>query len=850
MHIHCIFKQHQLQIIEVIKSFKGISKVTHDNTFDEAVYWSENLPDKPDLIICDEYAYGSQFDAKTGTLNKDKAILEALKKIRFNLPNTRIIILLHAHRKKDLVFLQYLISLAIYDFHFISQTFTQDNLLHFLTAEPRTLKDVSMYVTTTEIRPNSDFANLGFKLAYPEKEEEAKGLFSKFKKEAEKVAKKAKLSEKRETAHDIKGVFQKAVSGVSWYSLEPNSPPPTTTSIPASYIPSILEEESWTGTNTSSQITEKTTEITIYSTGLKEHYPFTTCGTFELLQEQLKEAKPDAIIFGVNTPNLFEHIKKLRRNKELLDVPIAVLGTEPTKELLTAGADECFLEWDQKACVCLEAKKERLSEMWAMANDEASRDQLTGVYNRKPLERFGREQLEKYNNSGIPFSLLICDLDFFKKVNDTYGHQVGDKVLKKFAGFLKENIREVDVIFRYGGEEFFVFFPNTRKQEAFEIANRLCRGWAAIKFYDSTFSGGLAEYSEEMESIETLIEIADKYLYEAKQAGRNQIRINPSPVKVKPAKPDCNDTFKTEHKQQISEEKPQVLQPTMPVRESPAGISRAKTVAITSLISGGGASNLSLSLIKHLIGQQSIAIIDGDLEQRKLGTMLGVSNELLANHSWDKEIAPVVSGKTKLYPLSKQFKTGPPQGTLKNLISLARQEADLVLIDCGSIKDTWYYRSILEEADIILWNYIDNSIPPDEARSKWTERLKILASLKARHREVIAFHGQVAIDLIEDVFHVSAVKMQSNDDPKSLNQLLEVIKKAPFQGNARILVSGYDKDFVPNKASVLYDVIFDPDEASEWVKNHHYDAAIVNPEIRGAALLEFDLKERGITVQK
>lgn len=116
-------------------------------------------------------------------------------------------------------------------------------------------------------------------------------------------------------------------------------------------------------------------------------------------------------------------------------------------------------------------------------------------------------------------------------------------------------------------------------------------------------------------------------------------------------------------------------------------------------------------------------------------------------------------------------------------------------------------------------------------------------------KEIIAFRGNVDIRLIEDVFLVPAIKLDGTDDTEGLSKLVEAINGLPSQGTVRILVAGYKKDMVPDKAGVLHDVITNPEEASRWVKNHHYDMAIVNREIRGAALLEFDLKERGIKVQ-
>lgn len=857
MHIHCILKN-QLHVVEKIKSFRGVTKVTCDNTFDEAVYWAESLSgeDNPDLIFCDEFAYGSQFDPSQGTMNKDKSILEALKCIRYNLPDVRIIMLLHTRRKKDLAFLQYLITLQIYDFHFIEKSYTEEQLLRFITDTPRTIKDVAAYVTTGGINPTADFSNTGLQLEETE-EESPKGILErlgKLKEGAGKIARKNRTETTKETGH-LKSFFHKTIAGASWYSLDGSvsiGTTPATSEITWGEGPAY---QSWQPEKAPVVQPQDVLSMVIYAVGLTGDYPFVVFDDFESLKEELRQKKPDVIIFGIQTPNLIANIKELRRHKELLDVPIAVLGTEPTRELLLAGADECFLQWDRKACVCLEGQRKRLQEMWQKINDEAAKDELTGVYNRKYLGQFGNELIKKYRH-GVPFSLLICDLDHFKAINDTYGHQAGDDVLKKFAGFLRENVREVDVIFRYGGEEFLIFFCNTRKLDAFTIAEKLRIRWEALRVYNSTFSGGIAEYSHDMGSIEALIEAADKCLYEAKASGRNQIKLDSAKEQeLPPIRTSCG----CEKEAPLTEAEAKENQPqgrqvltlagtSLPTTQTV--LSRAKTVAITSFAPGGGATGLVVLLSNYLLGHETMAVIDGDLEHRALGAVLGVSESLLANHSWEKQLVPVVSGSLKLYPLSRHSVGTPSQEALKKVINLARQEVGLVLIDCGSLKDTWYYRDILEEADVIVWNYVDEHIPPEEVRFKWTERLKILAGIRTRQREIIVFHGQVDGDLISDIFHVPVVKMAEREERKGLAKLLEEIKKAPFQAGARVLVAGYAKDAVSYKANVLYDVIPDPEEASEWVKTHHYDAAIINPYTRGAALLEFDLKAKGVAVQK
>lgn len=341
----------------------------------------------------------------------------------------------------------------------------------------------------------------------------------------------------------------------------------------------------------------------------------------------------------------------------------------------------------------------------------------------------------------------------------------------------------------------------------------------------------------------------------SKQAGRNQIKVDPTPTKDLPGKINCCNGQQTGLIQarpatDQSREGVNVSQP-VPASERLAGVVKAKTVAVTSLISDEGGTPLILSLIQHLMGREPVAVIDGDVEYRGLGTALSVSDNPLVSHSWDRHAVPVVSGNIKLYPLHRSSLIPPSPDALTNVINLARQGTDLVLIDCGSLKDTWYYRSILEEADVIVWHYIDDRIAPEEARFRWKERLKILTSLKSRQREIMVFQGQVDAQLIEDIFRVPVVKLKSMDDQAGLNLLLERIRKAPFQGRTRVLVAGYDMEMVPRSTpDELYDFVYDPEEACEWLRNHHYDAAIVNFRLRGASLLEYDLRERGIVVQK
>lgn len=146
-------------------------------------------------------------------------------------------------------------------------------------------------------------------------------------------------------------------------------------------------------------------------------------------------------------------------------------------------------------------------------------DPLTNLPGRITLEQsIFRLIGEKY-----PFSLAVCDLDYFKKVNDNHGHLVGDMVLKKFAAFLRQSVRRSDIVLRYGGEEFVLVFPGLGKREMAYVIQKIRLAWKGQRIYDSTFSAGIAAFPEDGNSQDALFEKADKALYKAKKSGRNMV---------------------------------------------------------------------------------------------------------------------------------------------------------------------------------------------------------------------------------------------------------------------------------------------------------------------------------------
>jgi two-component system cell cycle response regulator len=157
-------------------------------------------------------------------------------------------------------------------------------------------------------------------------------------------------------------------------------------------------------------------------------------------------------------------------------------------------------------------------------------DDMTGLYNRRYLDRHLSVMLEKAQSQDRDMALMILDIDHFKAVNDTYGHDAGDAALKEFAARLKRNIRGVDLACRFGGEEFVVLMPDTDHQQAEAVAERVRNAIAERSFevgagrpLSLTVSAGVALNETESDTPETLIKRADLALYRAKREGRNRV---------------------------------------------------------------------------------------------------------------------------------------------------------------------------------------------------------------------------------------------------------------------------------------------------------------------------------------
>ncbi|MFK5925953.1 MAG: GGDEF domain-containing protein [Desulfuromusa sp.] len=157
-------------------------------------------------------------------------------------------------------------------------------------------------------------------------------------------------------------------------------------------------------------------------------------------------------------------------------------------------------------------------------------DPLTGIANYRYFQQALEQEIERTQRSGQPTSLMMLDIDFFKKVNDQWGHEVGNQALIHLSRLLQQIVRKLDIPCRYGGEEFAIILPDTNLAASIPVAERIRRGIeespldVAGQPVHMTVSLGITTYSDKQEaSIEGLVKQADQYLYQAKEAGRNRV---------------------------------------------------------------------------------------------------------------------------------------------------------------------------------------------------------------------------------------------------------------------------------------------------------------------------------------
>ncbi len=246
----------------------------------------------------------------------------------------------------------------------------------------------------------------------------------------------------------------------------------------------------------------------------------------EVALAKAMEWLPDVILLDIMMPKLdgLEVCRRLKSNPKYQFVYVIMLTArnEAEDEVagLDTGADEYIAKPFQPETLMARIRKGLRQMAHRM---DAAFDPLTGLYNRRSFEAFYHQEVAKCRRYSAPLSLILVDLDHFKNVNDTYGHQVGDRVLAAVAAILREATREADLAARWGGEEMALLLPETDGQGADVVAEKLREKIAGHAFPEAgqvTASFGVATMNSDAMD---LIAAADNALYRAKASGRNRV---------------------------------------------------------------------------------------------------------------------------------------------------------------------------------------------------------------------------------------------------------------------------------------------------------------------------------------
>ncbi|MDO8958909.1 MAG: diguanylate cyclase [Rhodocyclaceae bacterium] len=236
---------------------------------------------------------------------------------------------------------------------------------------------------------------------------------------------------------------------------------------------------------------------------------------------------------GVGLPGICTMFRAAEEGDTHICLPIVLSGTAGCVVQIVVGQGEGPLAqmmmpflavYLRETAPVLEAKR-----LMDSLRENALRDAMTGLYNRRFLEEYVETLMSGIERKKGVFSILMLDFDYFKQVNDTYGHEAGDKVLKSLAEILAKNVRGSDLVVRYGGEEFLVILLDTDAERAVQVAEKIRGEVASTKVtlptavLQKTISIGVAQYPADADTFWQVVKFADVALYGAKNAGRNRV---------------------------------------------------------------------------------------------------------------------------------------------------------------------------------------------------------------------------------------------------------------------------------------------------------------------------------------
>jgi len=273
--------------------------------------------------------------------------------------------------------------------------------------------------------------------------------------------------------------------------------------------------------------------------------------------EEVFRFSPDMVILDIMLPDIdgLDLLKIIRQRPggSILPIMFLTAKTDLNDRIhgLSVGGDDYITKpfFPEE----LVARVGALIARTTLLKELAVKDGLTGTYNHRYFYEKLKDEITRWKRYKRKFTLVIIDLDFFKNVNDTYGHMVGDTVLRETANFLKAQLRSVDVVARYGGEEFALILPETDLKDAHLVLRRIferMKSWkikhpSTDDFIRITFSAGLATCPDDGNDEKALVSHADKALYYAKESGRNQFTLYRDLVTIMKRNRGIDESFDT-----------------------------------------------------------------------------------------------------------------------------------------------------------------------------------------------------------------------------------------------------------------------------------------------------------------
>ncbi len=256
---------------------------------------------------------------------------------------------------------------------------------------------------------------------------------------------------------------------------------------------------------------------------------------------------PQVILLDVMMPEIdgFEVCRRLKENDATKDIPVIMVTSksdsiEKIKGLEIGAADYVTKPFNHGELIARVATQVKMKNLWdelqkknRILEELVKKDGLTNLYNHRFFQEKMVEEFNRSQRHNIALCCALIDIDYFKNINDTYGHQAGDLILKSLAGLVIENLRNYDLAARYGGEEFALILPHTVIESAENVSERIRKSVQEKHFTFNdldikiTVSIGVAEAAKSRaETPGQLIKFADESLYKAKEAGRNRVELH------------------------------------------------------------------------------------------------------------------------------------------------------------------------------------------------------------------------------------------------------------------------------------------------------------------------------------